>query len=409
MEIGEHRSLQRHVGIAEVVVANAVVDGELAIGLPRIFGEDAESGRLVPVVARRGLAGHRIIGQAGFGVRVVVDQVDHVLEVEIGLPICSREQSYVVATPNFESALEAMRTNDLGQHVAPVIGVLNVIPFRKAIAPAGAQLIHIHDGTVNRPVLGENPSMRLYPKIASFNMYRRERVGLVHLQREDIKRIGSLEVRANRGTAAGDGVAEEVAVDAVLAEVLIKPDVVLLGVVVAGRVEVPVVEHRRGARDVVVGRRQVARAAPACGLGALGKNIAPQLPGGGRHAGGGCAAGLVLRHQLHFRTVGPDRLARRRKMPDLHTSRDSRRSKPWRGMARIRRRRRTAFCGMHRAAQRERHVRGVIGIQLLRLRHAEFAARGKLLRRVIEAGRRHGTRWFPTYWSSRVWIELARP
>ena len=115
------------------------------------------------------------------------------------------------------------------------------------------------------------------------------------------------------------------------------------------------------------------------------KNIAPELSGSRLHTRSGSAAWFVLCHQLHFRAVRLGRLREGQERWILIG--DERPAVRSHGEVRlVSDEEEELFLGKHRAAHGERHVRRVIRIQFLRLRHAEFAARGKLLRGVVEAG-----------------------
>ena len=89
---------------------------------------------------------------------------------------------------------------------------------------------------------------------------------LVHLQIERVVGARRRKCGANGRTAIADRVPEELSVNAVFAEVLVQADVLLLGVVEAGRVEVSVVEDRRGARNAVIRGAKISHASQARSL-----------------------------------------------------------------------------------------------------------------------------------------------
>ncbi len=121
-------------------------------------------------------------------------------------------------------------------------------------------------------------------------------MGLTSLQREDEVFIAGRELRAGGGPAAVNGAAIEEAIDPVLLEVFIQPDVVLLGVVVGAGVEVAVINDRGAAGNVIGG---------GCAAGA-----GEELRGGALDAGEGKAGRFVLVEQLHLRAVGLGRVGK---------------------------------------------------------------------------------------------------
>ena len=59
----------------------------------------------------------------------------------------------VVAVPSFVADLEAVATMDLGQHITPMITMLDKVALRKAISKADAKLADVHDGNGKRASL----------------------------------------------------------------------------------------------------------------------------------------------------------------------------------------------------------------------------------------------------------------
>src|ERR1700728_2643312 len=112
-----------------------------------------------------------------------------------------------------------MRADNMSQHVAPVIAVLDVISVGKAFSPVVAE---------GRLVQG----------------IRRERVRLIPLQRECEVLVGLRKRWTSGWSTIVNGVPEKLTVDAILLEVLIDADIVLLCVVVVGTVEISCVEYR---------------------------------------------------------------------------------------------------------------------------------------------------------------------
>ncbi len=78
---------------------------------------------------------------------------------------------------------------------------------------------------------------------------------LVCLKGESEVLAGSGESRTGAWSAVVDGVSEKLPVNSIFLEVLVNADVVLIGIVVAGAIEIAGIEDRQGAGDgkVVVG------------------------------------------------------------------------------------------------------------------------------------------------------------
>ena len=100
----------------------------------------------IAVIVCLGLAGEGIVGKATFGVGIVVDQVDQAVELEGGLRICGGKQSDIVAVPAFVASTDRVQAVDVGEHVAPVIAVLDVVSQSKAGTEADTEAADIDDG-----------------------------------------------------------------------------------------------------------------------------------------------------------------------------------------------------------------------------------------------------------------------
>src|ERR1035437_2451810 len=145
MEVGESRTFQRHVWIAVIVIANAIVDGQSAIHLPCIFRKHAEGGFLVAVVVWFWLSCNRIVREISFAIRVVVDEINHVGVRDVRLAKGARKQSDIITAPCFKALLDARRANHPGEDIAPVIAVLDVIAVGETISPSCTQVSHVYD------------------------------------------------------------------------------------------------------------------------------------------------------------------------------------------------------------------------------------------------------------------------
>ncbi len=146
MKVRETGAGERGVGVAEVIVANAVVDSELLRGLPGVFDEGAAGGLGVTVVIGLGFAGEGVVGEATFGVGVVVDEIDQAVELEAWLGVGGGEEGDVVAVEAFVTGLDRVRSVHVSQHIAPVVAVLDEVAKGKARAKAGPQRGDIHNG-----------------------------------------------------------------------------------------------------------------------------------------------------------------------------------------------------------------------------------------------------------------------
>ncbi len=170
-------------------------------------------------------------------------------------------------------------------------------------------------------------------------------------------------------------------------EVLVDADVVLLGVVIAGTVEIPGVENRQRARNGNV----VKGSYIPCSIGAgllcclSRKRVAPQRSGGGRDFGVDHPGHRVFLHQSDFGAVG------RRSGGEGHKRRifEPLERCPVRRQRKVRLiadKEEELFVRNHRPSHGKGHVVDVIWIHRCRLRDAEFAARRQVLILVVFAG-----------------------
>src|SRR5450631_283936 len=127
--------------------------------------------------------------------------------------------------PSFIAELKAMPSVNLGQHVAPVIAVLDVVTLRKSDSPSHPELADTHDRYGKVAGLVEVSFDSVVTKAGFVQHRRRERMGLVYLDRSPIERIRSVECRPNRGATLADCVADEVAIDSVVGKVLVQSDI----------------------------------------------------------------------------------------------------------------------------------------------------------------------------------------
>src|SRR5664279_173635 len=136
--------------------------------------------------------------------------------------------------PSFIAELEAVPSVNLGEHVAPVIAVLDVVALRKSDSPSHPELADTHDRYGKVAGLVEVSFDSVVTKAGFVQHRRREGVSFVYLDRRPIVCIRGVECRPNRGATLADSVADEVAINSVVGEVLVQSDIPLLGVVVAG-------------------------------------------------------------------------------------------------------------------------------------------------------------------------------
>ncbi len=134
------------IGVAEVIVADTVVDGEFGRNLPGVLDEGAAGGLGVAVVVGLRLAGEGIVGETALGVGIVVDQVDEAVELERRLGVSRSEECDVIAMPAFVTGTDGVRSVDVGEDVAPVVAVLDVIAQGEARSEADAESGDIDDG-----------------------------------------------------------------------------------------------------------------------------------------------------------------------------------------------------------------------------------------------------------------------
>ena len=253
VEVGEAGASEGWVGVAEVVVTEAEVDGELLAGLPGVFHEGTGGGLGVAVVVGLGLAGDGIVGEAAFCVGVVVDEVDEAVELEGGLGEGGGEEGDVIAVPSFIASLDDVTALDVGEDVAPVVAVLDVVAEGEAGAEAYAEAGDIDDRNGEGAAGGGETFNAVVTDEGFIEGVGGEGVGLTALDREDVVVVGGGEAGTDRGAATADGAAVELAVGTIFIKVLVEADVVLLGVVVAAGVEDALIEDRGGAGDVVGG------------------------------------------------------------------------------------------------------------------------------------------------------------
>src|SRR3984957_11530351 len=145
MEIGQARSSEGRIGIAVIVITNAKVDCKAVTHFPCVLSKCAPGCLGVAVVVRLRLSSQRIIGEISLGVRVVINQVNERIKLKIGLSVRSHEECYIVTMPTLVAGFNGVRTNDMGQNVAPVIAVLDVVAQGETHPKAGVDSGNIHD------------------------------------------------------------------------------------------------------------------------------------------------------------------------------------------------------------------------------------------------------------------------
>src|SRR5579862_629632 len=118
--------------------------------------------------------------------------------------------------------------------IMPVITMLNVIAVGKAISPTGTQLIHVDNRYGEKTLFRRDPLDPVVSPDRFVQHVRGESMRLVGLKRKDKKVARGRKRRTHTGSAIVDCIAEEAAVDAIFAEVLVEPNVVLFGVIVTG-------------------------------------------------------------------------------------------------------------------------------------------------------------------------------
>ncbi len=120
------------VRIAEVVPAQAKVDGQLPGDLPCVFDESAvrHTGRVPTVLCL--FASGWVVSKAGSRKHIVAGQIEQAVEVEGRLIIGTVEDLYVVGEESFISDFDVVRSGRCGSHVPPVVVMLDEVSLGEA-------------------------------------------------------------------------------------------------------------------------------------------------------------------------------------------------------------------------------------------------------------------------------------
>ena len=131
-EVSKDRAGGARVWVAEVVPPQPKVDSQLAVDLPGVFDESAVShAGGIPTVLSLFARGW-VVGKAGLSKDIVAGQIEQAVEVEGGLIVGSVEDLYVVGEESFISDLDVVRAEDVRQHIAPVVVMLDEVSLGEA-------------------------------------------------------------------------------------------------------------------------------------------------------------------------------------------------------------------------------------------------------------------------------------
>ena len=145
MEVRQICAREIRVGVAEVVVANAVVDRKTLGDLPGVFREYAGSGLRIAVVVGFRQTRDGTVGEAILGVGLVVDEVDEAIELERRLGEGGGEEGDVIAMPALVAKLDGVRAANVREDIAPVIAVLDENAQCKAVPEVNSKPCYLDD------------------------------------------------------------------------------------------------------------------------------------------------------------------------------------------------------------------------------------------------------------------------
>ena len=76
---------------------------------------------------------------------MVIDEIDDAVELKVRLGVCGGEERDIIPVPAFVAGPDGVRTVNVGQHVAPMIAVLDEVAQGKAGAEACAERGDVYD------------------------------------------------------------------------------------------------------------------------------------------------------------------------------------------------------------------------------------------------------------------------
>src|SRR5580704_784064 len=206
MEVRQHRSAD-WIGVSEVVVADSVVEGECASRFPGVLSEASRCGHGKFVLPGLRLARNDVVRQTGLGIRLVVDQIDHIVVVQIGNSVGSCKERQVVAVPALIPHFETVAAMNQRQHIAPVITVLDEIALREAVSEANSQLSDTYDRNGKGSGLVGETFDAVITKGSFVEHVGGECVRLIDLNGGAVVVTGGSKGRTDGGTAGVDGIA----------------------------------------------------------------------------------------------------------------------------------------------------------------------------------------------------------
>jgi hypothetical protein len=108
VKVRQNRLPKSRVGIAKVIVADAIVDGEPVCDLPLILCESTARSRGEAIVVGKWLSSDWIEGDVGFSKWIVVDQIDDVRIGKDWLTVSAREVRQVISMPALVADFEVV-------------------------------------------------------------------------------------------------------------------------------------------------------------------------------------------------------------------------------------------------------------------------------------------------------------
>lgn len=154
MKVRQHRLPERRVGIAEVIVANAVVDRESVCDLPFVFSESTARGFGKAVIIGKGLSCNWIESDVGFSKWIVVDQVDDACVGKDWLAVSACEVRQVIPMPAFVTDSKVVIASDIGHHIPPMKAMLNIVFIRIGITKTDTQVRDVDHWNSEQSLIG---------------------------------------------------------------------------------------------------------------------------------------------------------------------------------------------------------------------------------------------------------------
>src|SRR5579885_521375 len=157
IEVAEYRGIRSRIRVALVIEPESEIDRDIAASLPRVFGKNPPGLRGSVPVPELLLAGDGVVHHTAFAGRRILGERQQIVEAEAWMGPRPLERFHVVAEPPLIANLDDVSATHIGQHIPPMVVVLDKIALREAHAVANGLSGHADSGNGEVARLSELP------------------------------------------------------------------------------------------------------------------------------------------------------------------------------------------------------------------------------------------------------------